>query len=113
MYERVLSPLDAGPVDEFFRTDYVQHSPLAGTGSQALKDFLSWAKGAAPGCTHDVKRMFADGDHVVAHTHVVIEPGTRGNAVMDIFRVQDGLIAEHWDVIQEVPAESRNSNGMF
>jgi predicted SnoaL-like aldol condensation-catalyzing enzyme len=50
---------------------------------------------------------------VVEHTHVTIEPGTRGNAVIDIFRVQDGLIAEHWDVIQEVPAESRNDNGMF
>jgi predicted SnoaL-like aldol condensation-catalyzing enzyme len=86
---------------------------MAGTGSQALKDFLHWAKGAAPDCKHVIKRSFADGDHVVEHTHVTIEPGTRGNAVIDIFRVQDGLIAEHWDVIQEVPAESRNDNGMF
>ena len=113
MLEQVLQPLDPAPVDQFFRPDYVQHSPMAADGAQALKDFLNWAKGASPDYRHDVKRILVDGDHVVVHAHTVREPGTAGFAVIDIFRVQDGLIAEHWDALSEVPAESRNKNGMF
>jgi predicted SnoaL-like aldol condensation-catalyzing enzyme len=113
MYERVLKPLDASRVDEFFARDYVQHNPLAATGAQGLKDFLDWARARAPAAEHRVKRLFVDGDYVIAHVHVIINPGDLGNAVVDIFRVAQGRIAEHWDVAQEVPAKSANSNGMF
>ena len=113
MYERVLKPLDSSRVDEFFARDYVQHNPLAATGAQGLKDFLDWARARAPAAEHRVKRMFVDGDYVIAHVHVIINPGDLGNAVVDIFRVAQGRIAEHWDVAQEVPTESANANGMF
>ena len=113
MYERVLKPLDSARVDEFFACDYVQHNPLAATGAQGLKDFLDWARARAPAAEHRVKRMFVDGDYVIAHVHVIINPGDLGNAVVDIFRVAQGRIAEHWDVAQEVPTQSANTNGMF
>ncbi len=113
MYERVLKPLDSARVDEFFARDYVQHNPLAATGAQGLKDFLDWARARAPAAEHRVKRMFVDGDYVIAHVHVIINPGDLGNAVVDIFRVAQGRIAEHWDVAQEVPTQSANANGMF
>ena len=113
MYERVLKPLDSARVDEFFAHDYVQHNPLAATGAQGLKDFLDWARARAPAAEHRVKRMFVDGDYVIAHVHVIINPGDTGNAVVDIFRVANGRIAEHWDVAQEVPTEAANTNGMF
>jgi predicted SnoaL-like aldol condensation-catalyzing enzyme len=113
MYERVLKPLDSSRVDEFFCADYVQHSPLAATGAQGLKDFLDWARARSPAAEHRVKRIFVDGDYVIAHVHVIIRPGEPGNAVVDIFRVAQGRIAEHWDVAQEVPAQPANTNGMF
>lgn len=113
MYERVLKPLDSSRVDEFFARDYVQHNPLAATGAQGLKDFLDWARARAPAAEHRVKRVFVDGDYVIAHVHVIIHPGDLGNAVVDIFRVAQGRIAEHWDVAQEVPTQSANTNGMF
>jgi predicted SnoaL-like aldol condensation-catalyzing enzyme len=86
---------------------------MAETGAKGLKSFLRWARDRAPDATHDVKRLFVDGDHVIAHVYVVIEPDTRGNAVIDIFRVADGLVAEHWDASQPVPEQSANTNGMF
>jgi predicted SnoaL-like aldol condensation-catalyzing enzyme len=113
MYERVLRPLDSSCVADFFALDYIQHSPLAATGAQGLKDFLDWARARSPAAEHRIKRMFADGDYVIVHVHVIINPGDRGNAVVDIFRIADGRIAEHWDVGQEVPAHAANDNGMF
>jgi predicted SnoaL-like aldol condensation-catalyzing enzyme len=113
MYERVLKPLDSSRVDEYFARDYIRHNPLAATGAQGLKDFLDWARTRAPAAEHRVKRIFVDGDYVVAHVHVIIKPGDLGNAVVDIFRLSQGRIAEHWDVAQEVPTKPANNNGMF
>jgi predicted SnoaL-like aldol condensation-catalyzing enzyme len=61
----------------------------------------------------DFKRLIAEGDLVVVHSHNVPVPGTRGRAVIDIFRLEDGKIVEHWDVVQEVPETAKNNNTMF
>lgn len=113
VYEQVLDPLDPSLVSTYFRPDYIQHSPMAETSAKGLEDFLAWARSVSPDAIHHVKRLFADDDYVIAHVHVVIEPGTPGNAVIDIFRIEDGLIAEHWDAVQAVPHDSRNANGVF
>ena len=54
-------------------------------------------------------------DLVAVHFHFRREAGTRGHAIIDILRVEDGYIVEHWDVMQDVsdPATSKNQNGMF
>lgn len=113
VYEHVLKPLDSSRVDEFFARDYIQHNPMAATGADGLKAFLDWARAGSPRAEHHVKRVFVDGDYVIAHVHVIINPGERGNAVVDIFRIADGRIAEHWDAAQPVPAQAANANGMF
>jgi predicted SnoaL-like aldol condensation-catalyzing enzyme len=63
-----------------------------------------------------IKRVIAEGDTVVTHSHLDLEPGkpdNPGRALADFFRLEDGKVVEHWDVIQDVPAESANDNGMF
>ena len=57
--------------------------------------------------------MFADGDYVILHVHNVAEPGQRGAAIVDIFRLENGKVVEHWDVRQDIPEKSANSNTMF
>jgi hypothetical protein len=47
------------------------------------------------------------------HGNVANEPGTRGIALVDMFRIQDGMIAEHWDILQDVPETTANGNDMF
>jgi predicted SnoaL-like aldol condensation-catalyzing enzyme len=59
------------------------------------------------------KRVFADGDYVILHVHVTREPGARGSAHVDIFRLDGGKVAEHWDVDEPIPAGAANPNGPF
>lgn len=61
----------------------------------------------------DIKRALQDGSYVVLHSHVRQHPQDRGAAVIHIFRFENGLIAELWDVGQPLPPESPNQHGMF
>ena len=113
VYEHVLQPLDSSRVDDFFVPGYIQHNPLAETGAAGLKKFLDWAKANSRNPEHRVKRVMVDDDFVIAHVHVIVNEGERGNAVIDIFRIENGRVAEHWDAAQAVPENAANANGMF
>ena len=113
MFEAVLNPMDSGAVDRFIAPDYIQHNQMAEPGRDGLKRFLDTIRAETPEAVHDVKRAFVDGDHVTVHYHVRRWPGDSGWAVIDIFRVADGLIAEHWDVMQDVAPGGPNPNSPF
>ncbi len=66
-----------------------------------------------PGARSEIKRVVADGDYVILHVHRVRELGTRGSAIMDIVKLENGKIVEYWDVRQDLPEKAANSNGMF
>lgn len=113
MFEHVLNPMDSGAVERFISADYIQHNQGAPPGRDALKGFLDMIKGETPEAVHDVKRAFVDGDHVTVHYHVRRTPDDLGWAVIDIFRVENGMIAEHWDVMQDVVEGGPNPNSPF
>jgi predicted SnoaL-like aldol condensation-catalyzing enzyme len=113
MFDAVLKPMDSSAVDRFIAPGYVQHSPMAPPGRDALKAFLDMIRVETPQVVHDVKRSFVDGDHVIVHYHVRRTTDDPGFAVIDIFRVEDGMIVEHWDVAQDVVTGGPNPNPMF
>lgn len=113
MYRDVLIPFDSSQVDRYIAPDYIQHSSLAPPGRQALKDFLDFIRGQSPDAQTHIKRSFVDGNHVICHTHVIRHPGDPGLAVVDIFRVEGGMLVEHWDVLMDVPAQPVNTLPMF
>ena len=113
IFAEVLNPMDSSAVDRFIAPGYIQHSQLAPPGRDALKAFLDMIRAETPQAVHDVKRAFVDGDHVVVHYHVRRWPDDLGWAVIDIFRIEDGLIAEHWDVLQDVVEGGPNPVGPF
>lgn len=113
MYHKVLIAMDSSAVDRYIAPDYIQHSMLAPPGRDALKAFLDHVKVESPDAKQTIHRSFADGDHVIVHTHVERWPGDPGLAVVDIFRCDGGMIVEHWDVLQDVPATPVNPNSMF
>ncbi|MFX0580463.1 ester cyclase [Nocardia nepalensis] len=112
-YEAAFNAKDFEAAAEFFDAHYIQHNPEIADGFDGLLARLTRLKEGAPNLRAEVKRIVAEGDYVVAHVHGVREPGDRGLAIMDIFRLDDGKLVEHWDVIQPVPEQAANANGMF
>ncbi|MDP1738048.1 MAG: nuclear transport factor 2 family protein [Caulobacter sp.] len=93
---------------------YVQHSPGLENGLESLLELIDGFDRDFPGYAIEVVRVIGEGDLVFAHCHYTYGPADpRGKAIAEIFRFEGDRIVEHWDVIQDVPASSRNSNGMF
>lgn len=93
---------------------YIQHNPFAADGADAFIAFVEGFKTANPQLNVDIKRVIAECNLVVTHSNIKTSPEVRGDAVMDIFRIDKrGKIVEHWDVVQPVPATSANDNTMF
>jgi predicted SnoaL-like aldol condensation-catalyzing enzyme len=92
---------------------YTQHNPNNADGPEGLRDFLVFLKENFPQSRSEHIRILADGDYVMVHDHAVREPGTRGFAIVNIYRLENGKLVEHWDVIQPVPETVKNNNGMF
>lgn len=92
--------------------DYIQHNPYVEDGRTG---FIKAFAGQDPNdvSSTDFKRFIAEGDLVVVHSHGRSDPQDRGVAVIDIFRLKDGKIIEHWDVGQKIPETSKNNNTMF
>jgi predicted SnoaL-like aldol condensation-catalyzing enzyme len=113
LYNAALNEKDFDKASKYLGSKYTQHNPIAADGPEGLKGFIAFLKDKFPNNKSEIKRIFADGDYVIVHVHAVREPGTRGNAIIDIFRLENGKVVEHWDVIQPIPEKAANNNGMF
>jgi predicted SnoaL-like aldol condensation-catalyzing enzyme len=111
--KRVFERGDTAVVDRYVRPDYIQHNPTAADGSAGLKALATSIHQQFPDARYNVKRAISQGDLVLLHSNVVLVPGTKGASVIDVFRFQGGKLADHWDVIQNVPDTTASGNDMF
>jgi predicted SnoaL-like aldol condensation-catalyzing enzyme len=102
---------DIHALDKYFSANYIQHNPSIPNGTEALKQFL-------PTLPADFKYepglITESGNFIMIHGRY--ENWNKMNMIaVDIFRIENGKLAEHWDVMQEeVPAaKSANGNAMF
>ena len=112
-YEKGLNQKDYDAAAKYFGPRYVQHNPGAANGPEGFKRLVGFLKEKFPTSRNEIKRVIAEGDLVVLHVHSKRSPDDRGRAIVDIFKVENGKIVEHWDVIQDVPEKSANDNTMF
>ncbi len=104
-------PVEA--MDLYGGSEYKQHNPNVADGTKPFKDYFSNFFPKNPKAKSEIKRIIAEGDLVVLHVHSKLNDSDRGRAVVDIFRVENGKIVEHWDVGQPIPEKSANNNTMF
>ena len=100
-------------VAKYLGTNYRQHNPGSGDGPEPFIAIVKRFAQIFPELRMEPKRIIAEGDYVVLHSHLILKPGDRGSAVVDIFRLENGKIVEHWDVVQEIPEMAKNNNTMF
>jgi len=101
---------DATALDKYWSENYVQHNPQIPNGREALKQLMS----GGGNMKYEMGLVVADGDFVMVHARIT-GFGPKPLIAVDIFRVKEGKLAEHWDVLQEeVPAENTaTKNSMF
>jgi predicted SnoaL-like aldol condensation-catalyzing enzyme len=101
-------------IDQYIHENYIQHSPDMKDGIAGLKEAIAYLKQLPKpdkNAPSPIKMVLAEDDMVVVQLD--IDFGGKRIAVVDIFRVVDGKIAEHWDVRQEVPESMPHHNGMM
>ncbi len=112
-YDKAINQKDFAAASKYLGEKYTQHNPTAADGAEGLKAFIQYLRDNFPETHSDIVRVFAEGDYVILHVHSVREPGTRGRAIFDLFKLENGKIVEHWDAVQDIPEKSANDNGMF
>lgn len=112
-YDRFFNRHETVEAAKVVADDYRQHNPEVPDGKAPFVEYFTGFFKENPASRARVVRSATDGELVWLHVHSTNGADDRGQSVVDIFRVKDGMIVEHWDTIQNVPAESANNNTMF
>lgn len=112
LYDAAFNKKDMDLARTFMGPHYKQHNPMAKDDVAGLAGFVAYLKAKSPDFRVELLREFADGDYVITHVWGHNGPSDRGFIAMDIFRLEDGKVVEHWDSVQPIPEKAMNPNGM-
>ena len=112
-YHKLIGEKDFEAARPYMGSLYRQHAPYAADGHEGVAEWVRKFKEAFPQHHYEVKKVIAEGDFVVLHLHGKSGLHPFGESVVDIFRIEDGKVVEHWDVIQPIPESADNANSMF
>lgn len=111
-YNKVFFAKNESAAADYLEEDYIQHNPNVPTGREAFINAFTLIFEQSPNFSTQIQRIYVDGDYVIVHSFAPV--GDTGNSIVDIFRLNDnGKIAEHWDVLQQIPSNTANNNTMF
>ncbi len=112
-YHKLIGEKDFAAARPYMGSRYRQHAPYAADGHEGVAEWLRKFKESFPQHHYEVKKVIAEGDFVVLHLHGKSGLHPYGESVVDIFRIENGKVVEHWDVIQPIPETADNANSMF
>lgn len=113
-YQGLFGDHDLSVIDKYWAKDYIQHNPYMADGRDSVRAYViklgieTWPKTRVR-----FLRVAADGDLVFIQTVQPRTPQSPEMVIVDIFRVADGKLAEHWDTMQAVPADATNPRPMY
>jgi predicted SnoaL-like aldol condensation-catalyzing enzyme len=100
---------DTSVINKYWSPTYIQHNPGAPNGTDALKGLVS---SLGPNFKYEPGMVVADGDVVMVHGRYS-GFGPKAMIGVDIFRLANGKIVEHWDILQEEVTPTVSGNPMF
>jgi predicted SnoaL-like aldol condensation-catalyzing enzyme len=111
-YQRIFGDMDSTGVDEFMSEGFIQHNPSTPDGQEGVKALVQMLiSQGVPKQKIEFKHVVAEGDIVFLHSRY--EMAGKEWRFIDIYRVENGKLAEHWDAMMPMPDEPANNNLMF
>ena len=98
---------------KYIELPYRQHNPEVADGPDGFVQYISGMQQKHPHPKVVISKLLADDDLVALHVHLTREANDPGLAIAELFRLKNGKIVEHWDVVQPVPANTASGNSMF
>ncbi len=111
-YQRIFGKLDSTAVDEFMSKDFLQHNPTIADGQAGVKALVKMlGSRGVPTQKIEFKHVIAEGDIVILHSRY--EMAGKEMRFIDIYRIENDKIVEHWDAMMTMPEKRANNNPMF
>ena len=108
-FDTLFNRRDYSGAEAFWSPDYIQHSAHISPGRSGLFDLV---KSLPAELRYEHQLVVADGDHVMLHGRFSNHGQPINWVVVDILRIADGKLAEHWDVIQDEVDETQSRSGL-
>ena len=110
-FDTLFNKRDYAAAEKYWSPNYVQHSAHIPPGRDGLFNLI---RASSPSLKYEHGLIMAEGDFVIVHGRYS-NTGLPANWIADIVRIENGLLAEHWDVIQDeaTKEQSKSGNPMF
>lgn len=111
-YKEVIGNRNADLAKQIIAEDYIQHNPMLKTGIEGILQAIEFLKNipVKTPSRSPIRRIICDQDFVA--THLLVEVGNTKQIVIDLFRIAEGKIQEHWDAIETYPAETEEVDSL-
>ena len=112
-YDEVFNGWDVSHLDEYMKEDYIQHNPTAPTGRAGFLQFAEKFLAMKPHM--EIKHILEDGDLVCVFFKCTMGANGMENKVFDLYRIEDGKLAAHWDSVEHDIGKITpvHGNGLF
>src|ERR1700719_3712556 len=108
-FDLLFNKRDYAAAEKFWSPHYIQHSAHIAPGRSGLFDLI---KSLPPTLKYEPGTILADGDFVIVHGRFSGFGAPANWIAADILRIQDGILIEHWDVIQDEATEEQSKSGL-
>ena len=107
-FDTLFNKRDYVAAERFWSPDYIQHSAHIAPGRDGLFNLI---KSIPPTLRYEPGTIVADGDFVIVHGRFSGFGAPANWIAADIVRIEDGILVEHWDVIQDEATEEQSKSG--
>ena len=108
-FDTLFNKRDYQEAERFWSPNYIQHSAHIKPGRDGLFDLI---RSSPTTLRYEPGTIVAEGDYVIVHGRFTNTGRPKNWIAADIVRVADGLLAEHWDVLQDEATEAESQSGL-